>query len=128
MSIENQTKENSCYINKDWTNDDILEKIVKYERGKMNKSKYVEEDIELLQKNHLMSLRDWKELCLRTTFSERRNVYHCGLVLLLDNVAGIEPIERDMEKADNFSLFDSVFHWVSNYFWLHDISRERKRK
>jgi hypothetical protein len=67
------------------------------------------------------------------------------LVLLLDEFACIEPKNvssrtilkktgkstgkmvaenikpMDMEKVDNFSLFNSVFNWMSNYFWLNDL-------
>jgi hypothetical protein len=145
MSIEPQRNENTFLVNKDWTDDDTLEKIVKYEYGKTNKRKYIQEDIELLIKNRLIILGDWKELCSRFNAVERSNMTNAGLVLLLDRVAGIEPknvssqkiqkktgkskekvVEEniqtmDMEKTNNFTLFNSVFHWVSDYFWLNDL-------
>jgi hypothetical protein len=91
MSIEPQTNENTCLINKNWTDDDTLEEIVKYEFQKTDKSEYIQECIELLKKNCLKVLRDWKELCTHTTFLERSNKYNDGLILLLDRVASIEP-------------------------------------
>jgi hypothetical protein len=145
MSIKFQTNENTCLINKDWTDDDTLEEIVKYEFQKTDKSEYIQENIKLLKKNCLKVLRDWKELCTHTTFLERSNKYNDVLVLLLNRVASIEPINvssqkiqkktgkskekvveeniktMDMEKTNNFSLFNSVFHWVSDYFWINDL-------
>jgi hypothetical protein len=120
-------------------------KIVKDDYGKTNKSKYIQSALQILENNQLESLRDWKELCVYTTFLERSNMINAGLVLLLDRVAGIEPknvssqkiqkktgkskekvVEEniqtmDMEKTNYFTLFNSVFHWVSYYFWLNDL-------
>jgi hypothetical protein len=93
MSIDPQTNENACLIIKDWADDDTLEKIVKYEFQKTDKSEYIQEDIELLQ-----TLRDWKELCTHTTFLERSNMTNDGLVLLLDRVACIEPENVRLRK------------------------------
>jgi hypothetical protein len=98
MSIKPQTNENTCLINKDWADDDTLEKIVKYEYQKTDKSEYIQEDIELLKKNHLKVLGDWKELCTHTTFLERSNITNAGLVLLLDRVACIKPENVGLRK------------------------------
>ena len=91
MSFESQPNENTNLVNKIWKDDSTLEEIVKYEYKKVNKSKYAKEDVELLNKNRLISFGDWKELCTRFNAVERKNMTNAGLVLLLDKVAGIQP-------------------------------------
>jgi hypothetical protein len=99
MSIEPQTKENTFLINKDWADDDTLEKIVDraYLAKKIDKNVIVAR-IQKLKENDLIVLGDWKELCTHTTFLERCNKYNDGLVLLLDRVACVEPENVRLRK------------------------------
>jgi hypothetical protein len=70
----------------------MLDEIVKYEYQESNKSQFVQEDIELLQKNRFVLLGDWKQLCTCSTFLERIKITdNAGLVDLLDRLAGIKP-------------------------------------
>jgi hypothetical protein len=131
MSIEPQTNENACLINKDWADDDTLEKIVKYEYQKADKSEYIEEDIELLKKNRLKVLGDWKELCTHTTFLERSSMTNAGLVLLLHRVASIEPEnvgvlkrkrEEDFQKQQIRKYEKNLKNWSRNGTVVKDQS------
>jgi hypothetical protein len=47
MSLEPQTNENTCLVDKDWADDDTLEEIVKYEYEKTNKSKYIQSALQI---------------------------------------------------------------------------------
>jgi hypothetical protein len=72
-------------LKKNWTDNSTLEEIVKLEYQKSNKSEYIEEALEILQKNQLEFLGDWKKVT-----KEDKKKYPVGLKYLLDENAGIE--------------------------------------
>ena len=73
-SNELKTNENTCLVNKDWADNDTLEDILEYEHQKVDKSEYIQEDIELLKKNRLKRLGDWKNLSSYHLFRKKQQV------------------------------------------------------
>jgi hypothetical protein len=82
-------------LKKNWTDNSTLEEIVKLEYQKSNKSEYIEEALEILQKNQLEFLGDWKKVT-----KEDKKKYPVGLKYLLDENAGIEQenVEKNLKR------------------------------
>jgi hypothetical protein len=78
-----QTKKNSSTIKQNWTDNSTLDEIVKFEHRK-NKSESFQKDLELLNKNHLKFLSDWKKVR-----KESKKKFSSGFVNFLDEKAGI---------------------------------------
>jgi histidyl-tRNA synthetase len=90
--MSNQLQQNETrFIDKIWTDDDTLDEIVDYEFKKKNQPQYIQTAQDALHGALLHNLGDWKRLCTRFNAVERSNKLNFGLVLLLDEVAGIVP-------------------------------------
>jgi len=92
MSIQLQPNENTPLVIKIWKDDEKLEDIVKEEYRKKGIDENTNRSrIQKLNDNDLFFLGDWKKFCTRFNAVDRGNTTNVGLVLLLDEVAGIEP-------------------------------------
>jgi hypothetical protein len=130
MQPQVKQNENSSLIKAgriDWTDNSTLDEIVKYEYQELNKSEYIQETLEILQKNQFKFLGDWKQLCTCTTFLERINKYKVGTVLILDRVAGIQPenvssrgkvlsLQQDVKNDCNSSYLGNLSDYLLYYF------------
>jgi hypothetical protein len=135
MQPQVEQNENSSLVNKNWIDNSTLNEILKYEYQKTNKSEFFEEDLELLQKNRLKFLGDWKKVT-----KEQKKLFPVGLVNFLDEKAGIEQENvrmkrlkmegRTIEEVKNNMEDTFIFHgFIHSFFhyWFFNVDLERNK-
>jgi hypothetical protein len=142
MQPQVEQNERSSLLNRNWTDDSTLDEIVKYEYKREKMDEYIEEDLELLQKNRLKFLSHWKKVT-----KEQKKIYPHGLVNLLDEKVGIEQenvrMKRlkmegrnelgrtDKQGKERNNMEDTfIFHsFVHSFFlnWFSNIDMERSK-
>eukprot|EP01080_Neovahlkampfia_damariscottae_P012771 gene12771-7045_t len=108
LEVRNKPNENTNLAAKNWQNNDTLEEIVKYEYRKLNKTEFVEDDIEILRGQRLKFLGDWKDLT-----KEQKKIFPVGLSNLLDKVAGIEPENEEEEEEEPPTRCMKCCSWIN---------------
>lgn len=123
MSLQFENQKQDVVI-KNWNDNDKLEDIVKNEYKKKNKIQYIQKSIEILEKNQLHFLEDWKSLS-----KEQKNKYPDGLKVMLDEAVNSKKKQKKNCKCcrnccsciccknlKNFlyNYFEIIYRWTLN--------------
>ena len=124
MSLQFENQKQDVVIIKYWNDNDKLEDIVKNEYIKKNKIQYIQKSIEILEKNQLHFLEDWK-----SRSKEQKNKYPDGLKVMLDEVVNSKKKQKKNCKCcrnycsciccknlKNFlnNYFEIIYRWTLN--------------